>query len=220
MHYWTRSRWMSLAIHVVIVLIPFLVSAVSAFLFWQRLFLSPLIAGVMVSVVDVLALLGLVFYIAQIESPFQFLRHLLPFVSILPLGLEMYALLAHNSLWIAVSVASVVTIILVVIAWQCFRTIESLFIDPISAARQHAQHHLQHLVIADAALRATREAATQFAQAWATTDTPQLSSADGTVTPQLTTAEVKALAAQRNVSERTIWRQLKAGTLQMQESEA
>ena len=35
MHYWTRSRWMSLAIHVVIVLIPFLVSAVSAFLFWQ-----------------------------------------------------------------------------------------------------------------------------------------------------------------------------------------
>ena len=101
---------------------PLFVSAVSAFCSGSDCFVT-LIAGVMVSVVDVLALLGLVFYIAQIRSPFQFLRHLLPFVSILPLGLEMYALLAHNSLWIAVSVASVVTIILVVIAWQCFRTI-------------------------------------------------------------------------------------------------
>ena len=110
--YWTRARWVSLGVHAGIVTIPFTISAVSAFLFWQRLFNSALLAGVMVSVVDILALLGLILFIAGITSPFQALRHLLLFVSILPLGLELYTLLAHNGMAVSVVVSVVVTAIL------------------------------------------------------------------------------------------------------------
>jgi hypothetical protein len=235
--YWTRARWVSLGVHAGIVTIPFTISAVSAFLFWQRLFNSALLAGVMVSVVDILALLGLILFIAGITSPFQALRHLLPFVSILPLGLELYTLLAHNGMAVSVVVSVVVTAILVTIAWQCFRTIEALFIDPVAAAREQAHAQLRGLLVAQAQLTQIRDVSESFAREWARpalvsapTDTaltppdtaPPVVSANDTATPRrsLTMARVAAMAQARGVSERTIWRKVRAGELTIDESEA
>lgn len=235
--YWTRARWVSLGVHAGIVTIPFTISAVSAFLFWQRLFNSALLAGVMVSVVDILALLGLILFIAGITSPFQALRHLLPFVSILPLGLELYTLLAHNGEPIAVAVSVAVTAILVTIAWQCFRTIEALFIDPVAAAREQAHAQLRGLLVAQAQLTQIRDVSEAFAREWtrpalvsAPTDTaptqhdiaPSAVSLTDTIVPRkaLTTAQVAALAQARGVSERTIWRKVRAGELTLNDNES
>ncbi len=236
--YWTRARWMSLGVHGGIVTIPFTISAVSAFLFWQRLFNSALLAGVMVSVVDILALLGLVLFIAGIASPFQALRHLLPFVSILPLGLELYALLAHNGGPIAVAVSVAVTAILVTIAWQCFRTIESLFVDPVTAAREQAHAQLRGLLVAQAQLTQIRDVSEAFAREWtrpaltmpdvSDAPPPALTTTDtgvGSVSVSdrrgagmsLTTARVSALAQAHGVSTRTIWRKVRAGELTLDE---
>lgn len=171
MKHWTRKRWASLGIHTGIVLVPFSFSAASALLFWHGLFQSWLIAVPLVAVIDVLALLGLVLFIVRIDSPFQALRHLLPFVSIVPLGVELYAALEHNGVWVAAGVAGIVTVILVLIAWQCFRTIEALFIDPVTAAREQARAQLQALAISQAQLMEVRAISEAFVVEWQTAHT-------------------------------------------------
>ena len=223
MNQWTRWRWASFGIHGAIVSIPFVISAISAFLFWQRLFDSSLLAGVMVSVIDILALLGLVLHVVNIASPFQALRHLLPFVSIVPLGLEMHTLLQHNGATIAIVVSVLVTTILVVIAWQCFRTIEALFIDPVAVAVERVNTQLSVLRVSHAQLTATRAAAEEFVSEWqchVSSASPDVSARGRTdirrrATDRLgvDTVTVRALAEARGVSERTIWRQIRDGRL-------
>ena len=97
-HYWTRRRWASLAIHVAFVSVPFTLSTVSALLFWHEMFGGKWeLAVPMVAVIEVLALVGLVLFLTRIESPFVHLRHLLPFISIVPLGRELYFQLQGNA---------------------------------------------------------------------------------------------------------------------------
>ena len=138
MKHWTRRRWASLGIHVAFVSVPFTLSTASALLFWRDMFQSWTLSIPMVAVIEVLSLVGLVLFLTRIESPFVALRHLLPFISIVPLGRELYLLLAHNPPAVAWGLTALATGILVVIAWQCFRTIERLFIDPMDAAREQA----------------------------------------------------------------------------------
>ena len=166
MKHWTTKRKASFIIHALIVLIPFAFSAVSSLLFWRGLFGSWLLAAPLVAVIDGLALLGLILAIVGIASPFQALRHLLPFVSIVPLGIELFQALAHNGAWIAGGVAGLVTLILVLIAWQCFRTIERLFIDPVTAAKEKAREQLQQLAVAQAQLLEVQAITAQFVGEW------------------------------------------------------
>lgn len=154
----TRRRW-SLAIHIGIVLIPFCFATASAAAFWYSLFRDWWIAVPMVVVIDVLALLGLVLHIAKIDSPFQVLRHVLPFVSVVPLGLELYGLLAaHNAVWVAVVIALAVTVVMTLIAWRCYVTIESLFVPPAVAARE-AMHEQVRQITAGLIMAADMQAA-------------------------------------------------------------
>lgn len=159
---WITRRKASFIIHTAVVLIPFAFSTYSAGAFWYALFGSAWIAAPMVAVVDVLALLGLVLYIARIESPFVHLRHALPFISIVPLGLELYGLLSHNGTVVAGAVTALVSIVLVAVAWQCFTTIERLFIPPIEAAREKAQAQIGMINITLAQLRETENAVDGF----------------------------------------------------------
>lgn len=163
MTYWTNKRRVSLAIHAAVVLIPFGFSTTSAVLFWHALFQSWFVAAPMVGVVDMLALLGLVLYLARIESPFVALRHLLPFISVVPLGLELYALLEHNGAWVAGAVTAIVTAIMAGVAWQCFRTIEALFISPIEAARERAREQVGAFTLTLAQLAEMNEIVDSFA---------------------------------------------------------
>lgn len=135
--HWTNRRKASLVIHSVVVLIPLTFSTVAALFFWQWLFQSWLIAGALVSVIDALSLLGLALFILRVASPFQRLRHVLPFVSIVPLGYEMWFMLAaHNDALLSIGVALIVTAILVAVAQRCYVTIERLFVDPTEAAEE------------------------------------------------------------------------------------
>lgn len=145
MQHWTKRRWASLIIHSTFVLIPFAWSTISAYAFWRAMFNDDWLPVPMVGVIEVLALTGLVLHIARIDSPFKGLRHLLPFISIVPLGRELYLLLAHNGWLLAGTLTVVVSAILVYIAWQCFTTIERLFIPPEQAAREQARERLQWL---------------------------------------------------------------------------
>lgn len=146
MHHWTNRRKASLIIHTIVVLIPLTFSTAAALFFWKGLFQSWLIAIPLVLAIDILSLLGLALFIGRVASPFQALRHVLPFVSVVPLGYEMWLALApHNDMWIAASVAVVVTAILVAIAQRCYVTIERLFVDPVVAAREYAQDRMQHI---------------------------------------------------------------------------
>lgn len=147
MSYWTKRRWVSLAVHVAFVSVPFTLSTISALLFWHAMFQDWALAVPMVLVVEVLALAGLVLYLTGIESPFVSLRHLLPFISIVPLGREFYLQLRHNDAWVAWSLTVATTLILVAIAWQCFRTIERLFIPPVEAAKEKARAQVGALAV-------------------------------------------------------------------------
>lgn len=213
MNQWTRARWISFIIHVGFVSIPFLASSASALLFWRSLFDSWWLAVPMVVIIDVLALAGLVLFIAHVPSPFVPLRHVLPFISVVPLGIELYGLLAHNGLVTAVIVTLLATTVMVTVAWQCFRTIEQLFVSPIEAAREKAREQLASLTVEIAKLTEKNAVVADFVTAWqgqivtaTITSTPPALAEGGTKT-----ARVKALAMERNVSEATAWRKVRAG---------
>lgn len=147
-HYWTRRRWASLIVHVLFVSVPFTLSTVSALLFWAAMFNDNwLLAVPMVAVIEVLSLIGLVLFLTRIESPFVYLRHLLPFISIVPLGRELYLQLRSNEPLVAWSLTITATTILVIISWQCFRTIEHLFISPVQAAKEKAREQIGALTV-------------------------------------------------------------------------
>jgi hypothetical protein len=224
-HWTTRRKW-SLAIHIGIVLIPFCFATTSAAQLWFSLFQDWWIAVPIVVAFDVTALIGLVLYIGRIPSPFQWLRHLLPVISVVPLGLELYDLLApHNDIWVSVLVSAVVTTAMTLIAWRCWVTIEGLFVssavaarelveERLTAARQLQQEQLRMLT-ATLTMAADMQAnARLVVQDWAErTDvrvTQALTVAD---VPKISTQAVKAYAEISGVSERTVWRQLEKGKL-------
>ena len=224
MTHWTNRRTASFFIHAYFVAIPFGLSTGAALAFWHDMFGAWMIAILMVAAIEILSLTGLVLHIANVESPFVALRHLLPFISIVPLGRELYVLLAHNDPWIAWSLTIIATLILVVIAWQCFRAIERLFIDPIDAAKEKvhaqvaafrlrlAQHEEMSLIVDDF----VRERLDYHR----TVTTVQPLSIERAA-PALTlskTARVKALAQATGKSESTVWRGVKDGTISIEET--
>jgi hypothetical protein len=177
--------------------------------------------------IEVLSLTGLVLHIARVDSPFVALRHLLPFISIVPLGRELYLLLAHNEPWIAWSLTTTAALVLVVIAWQCFRTIERLFINPIDAAREKAREKVGSFARELAALEEMNSIVDTFMQERLeyrnTVMTVPMTAGDSAMTVyetprQSRTERVKALAMSTGKSESTIWRGVKAGTIKLEES--
>jgi len=226
MNHWSLSRRLSFWVHVTFVAIPFTASSVSAFLFWSALFDSWWYAVPMVAVIDILALTGLVLFIARIPSPFVPLRHALPFVSIVPLARELYMLLSNNDNWIAIPITAVIIGIFTWIAWQCFTTIERLFIPPTQAARERERERLSYLAIEleqlaehDSILHEFVSVLTAPRQKTMTvTPAPTLpdDSAPDMVLSESNskTARVEALAKQHHVSVSTAWRKVRSGEWQ------
>lgn len=218
MNNWTRTRWASFIVHVAFVSVPFIASSVSALLLWYALFQSWWLAVPAVLVVDVLALTGLLLYIARVPSPFIPLRHALPFVSIVPLGRELYLLLAHNGIVIAVGVALLAVTVLTAIAWKCFRTIEDLFVSPVLAAREKAREQLAHLTVELAQLSEKNAVVEEFVTAWRA-QAVQVTITEERPTHLLEskTARVKALAQELGLSVSTVWRKVASGELSVEE---
>lgn len=226
MKHWARKRKVSLMVHSIIVLIPLLFGTISALLFWERLFQSWWVAVPMVVVIDVLALLGLILFVCRIQSPFIHLRHALPFVSIVPLGVELWLLLIpRNSIWVAAPVTVLATAIMVGVAWRCYSTIEQLFVDPLVAAaelmdeqaataQQRMTQQVQALTSTLTALSTMQAMAAEAVQRWSqqqqiSVNTPVRTLPEVTVSRQA----VKQYADRASVSERTVWRHLEQGKL-------
>jgi len=218
MNQWTRARWASFIVHAAFVSVPFLASSLSALLLWQSLFNSWLLAVPMVLVVDVLALTGMVLSIARIPSPFTPLRHALPFVSVVPLGRELFLLLEHNGPVTAVIVTVIVTTLFVAIAWKCFDTIESLFVSPVDAAREKAREQLSRLTVELAQLTEKNAVVQEFVSAWhAQTIVATVTEVRPALSDDSKTARVKALAMERGVSDSTAWRKVRTGEWSVEE---
>lgn len=214
MKHWTHQRRLSFWIHTGIVTVPFTFSTISAAVFWYGLFQSAVIALAMVTVVDMLALLGLILYIMRIASPFQSLRHVLPVISVVPLGLELWSLLASNGAWIAGAITGIVITIMVYVAWQCFTTIERLFIPPLQAAREKAEQDVQALVLTMEQLRVVTAAVDVFRSGSASQMTVvERSTLNEPAPPLSKTQQVKLLASELGVSESTIWRRMQSGAV-------
>lgn len=241
--HWTNRRKASLIIHSVVVLIPFTFSTGAAALFWHGLFRSWWIAAPITAVIDGLALLGLALFICRVPSPFQWLRHVLPFISVVPLGYEALLLLyAYNDAVLSAIIASIVIAVMVFVAHRCFVTIERLFVDPLTAAMEHADEQAtaerRRIVMAAVIARqrmtqqveALTETLTAMAeqeqlavsaiQEWSqrpqltiTAQQPALPAPDTTLTLQATRRQVRAYADRTGVSERTVYRQLERGEL-------
>lgn len=215
LQHWTKRRKWSLAIHIGIVLIPFIFATTSAANIWFGLFQDWWIAVPIVIAFDVTALLGLVLYIAKIDSPFQVLRHFLPIVSVAPLGIELYQLLAaHNTAWVSVLTALIVTTAMTLIAWRCYVTIEKLFVSPEVAARQMMQEQVRTLTTMLITAADMQSSIRLAVQDWSErADIRALPALTGDVMPFVSTQAVKAYAERTNVSERTVWRKIKHGKL-------
>ena len=241
MKHWSNTRRLSFWVHVTFVSIPFAAASVSALLFWHDLFASWYFAIPMVTVIDLLALTGLILFIFHIPSPCVPLRHALPFVSIVPLARELYMLLASNGDWIAIPITAIIIGIFTWIAWQCYRTIEHLFVSPAVAARERERERLAQLAVEleqlaehdsilhefVSVLTTPRQQSTQamtviepsipqpaLANDSATVTTPtQVDSGADTVLAESNskTARVEALAQQHNVSVSTAWRKVRSG---------
>jgi hypothetical protein len=168
MKHWTAKRKVSFWVHTGFVSIPFGISTVSAFLLWQSLFNSGWLALAVVGVVEVLSLTGLVLYIARIQSPFHILRLALPFISVVPLCWELYQLLQHNGGWTPYIATGIVAAILVAVAYQCFTTIENLFIDPVSAAQERAAERVASMQYELAELQTRQQLVVGFFETYAT----------------------------------------------------
>lgn len=209
MTHWTLKRKASFWIHTAIVIVPFLFSTISAWSFWFSLFNDPVIASAMIAVIDVLALLGLILYIARVDSPFQALRHVLPFISVVPLGIELDRLLLPNGVWIAGAVALLSTAIMVAVAALCFRTIERLFISPLDAAREKAAHDVASLVLALEQFQVVSSAVEAFRSG--TTSQVTVDESTVTLTTPSKTKQVAQLAAAAGVSVSTMWRRVQKG---------
>ena len=230
MKHWTFKRWASFWVHVSFVTVPFVAASGSALILWHDLFQSWYAAVPMVLSIDVLALAGLVLYLTGIESPFARLRHLLPVVSVVPLARELYLLLAHNGTYIAVSVTALVIGLFTWIAWQCFITIERLFVSPVEAIQERTRATLADLETTLAQLDTARNTINGFLTVYQPTTprliaprvAPALKPADSVsaavkvpdtdMTPPddtSRTARVKALAQEHGVSLSTAWRKVK-----------
>lgn len=92
---WSNRRKASLAIHGVIAAVLLVWSIDASITFWKAVYKDDLFSYGTVFIVDLMALVGMGLRISKIESPFQWLRHLLPFVSVLPLSNELYAQFAQ-----------------------------------------------------------------------------------------------------------------------------
>lgn len=163
---WTVKRKASLVVHSIVVAIPFTISTVAALLFWDSWFHSWWLAAPIVASVELLALTGLVLAIVRIASPFQALRHLLPFISIVPMGYELYNQLSTqgNGGVVGGVITVLLTGILVAIARSCYHTIEGLFISPVEAAIESATattHKMHELLAANDASNTTIQGALQ-----------------------------------------------------------
>lgn len=162
--YWTKSRWISLAVHVALALLLLVWSTSSSIHFWTFAFTDPIYVYGAVSCIDGIALLGFALHLMQVESPLASARHALPLVSALPLAFDMHKQFMHLDGPIAWVLTIGITALLVALSFIVWRTIERLFISPVQAAREYAERQMQTLVTVSEQMQVMQLVADGFVQ--------------------------------------------------------
>ena len=162
--YWTKSRWISLAVHVALALLLLIWSTSSSIHFWTFAFTDPIYVYGAVTCIDGIALLGFALHLMQVESPLASARHALPLVSALPLAFDMHKQFMHLDGPIAWVLTIGMTALLVALSFIVWRTIEQLFISPVQAAREYAERQMQTLVTVSEQMQVMQLVADGFVQ--------------------------------------------------------
>lgn len=144
---WTRKRQVSLVAHLIFLIIPLCASTGAAWMWWSTLFNSGWIASGIIATLEVLGISSLILYISRIEWPLAWLRHFIPFLSIIPLGYELLraAQGATDGSIVASIAATLVTCWLIYIYFRLLHSLEHLFIDPVTAMREKAKEQTEGL---------------------------------------------------------------------------
>ena len=162
---WQRPQWASFYFHILVVAVPLLGGTVAAWLLWSVVF-GPWLAALIVASVDLLCLAGLVLHLYRVPSPFQALRHALPFVSFVPLGWELFHLALPNvGPWAAVVAAVGLTGWAVWLDFASLQTLTGLF-DPASVASQQTTDAAQLLTSLGNAAKEANTRIDAFAFGW------------------------------------------------------
>lgn len=162
---WTGQRKLSLAIHVLFIALPLGMATAAAFTWWSALFGDPWMAAGLITTLEVLALTSLALYIVRIEWPLAWLRQVIPFFSVIPLGRELYTYLEPNTgvVW-AVVAATAMTAWFVWIAFTLLRSLEHLFISPLEAVKEYSRQRMESLALTLGEWQTASQAVQGFAE--------------------------------------------------------
>lgn len=163
---WTARRKISFVFHALYALLTIGIGAASALLLWQQWFDSWWVASVIISVIEVLCILSLILHIARIEWPLSDLRHVLPFLAIVPLGVELHTLMAANPLnsgFTTFAIPGVLTIWFIWLEVKILASLEGLFISPTEAAKEHAVAEMGRIGVSLTRYQTLRDEAERFA---------------------------------------------------------
>lgn len=138
---WTINRKISLAVHAAFVLIPVVAALLAGLTLWSWVLGSVWLAAPVILSLEGVAITGFLLKLWGIYSPLTKARHFVPWYSLGTLTYKTYLYIAaihphpDDQPWVLGSTA-VVALLGGVIFVQSFRTIEELFIDPVTAAKE------------------------------------------------------------------------------------
>ncbi len=147
MKLWTWHRWSTLTILTGLVALLLSFSIPSSVNFYLWLFGDITIAVGFMLVVDVVCLVTYCMNLAGLHTRISFLHHILPVVSAVPLYHTFYVLAVAQleGHW-PVVVSVVATTVITALAYMVYKSIEDLFVDPITLAQERAEYHMRGLL--------------------------------------------------------------------------
>jgi hypothetical protein len=148
MRNWSTKRRVSFAVHAIYVLIPAVAAIIAALRLWDELFGSMWVAIPLILCVEGIALIGFVFKLMRVESPFVPARHFVPAFSLLTLSYELGRFLVERNGWeVGLGVTALVVAVFGTLFVKSFGVIEGLVIDPVTAAEEKAREQAGAIMV-------------------------------------------------------------------------
>lgn len=145
MEYWGRQRKIALVLHVIFLAIPFGAATVASWTYWYSWFNDAVVASLIVCSYDIVALTGLLAYIARIPWPLKGMRHLLPVASTVPLMYEVFQWISGVDWWGGVVVAVGLGLWGIYLAQRLFSSFEQLFVPQTVLIQERARAELAEM---------------------------------------------------------------------------
>lgn len=142
---WTTARKVSLAVHLTVAIVIMIWSVGASITFWLSVYKDEIFAYATVFIIDFMALFGMGLRVFRIKSPIQALRLLLPYVSVIPLYIELYDQFSKLDNFYRMILTISIVLILIVLTFFVWRTIERLFVDDLTASSEMIEDKIKQL---------------------------------------------------------------------------